>query len=75
MKSFAKVRLLAIGVVGVGLILTALGYSYFVLARPVGSGPAGPAVAGQPFEKIWSERRVNCWGSVIALPRDSALNQ
>ncbi|HEY2839732.1 MAG TPA: SGNH/GDSL hydrolase family protein [Pirellulales bacterium] len=35
-----------------------LAYLYFWMARPVGKGPAGPAVAQAAFAQPWSERRV-----------------
>lgn len=40
------------------LCLGTLGIHRFYLARPVGSGPAGPTVARGPFERIWSERKI-----------------
>ena len=45
---------------GLGLMSTiaAWGYIQFYIARPTGSGPAGPAVAREPFEKPWSDRQV-----------------
>ena len=33
-------------------------YYYLVYARPVGSGPAGPAVPREAFAKPWSTRKV-----------------
>lgn len=33
-------------------------YVYFWLTHPIGSGPAGPAVAVEAFEEVWSERPV-----------------
>jgi lysophospholipase L1-like esterase len=45
-----------------GLGLTAVGamllYLYFWYARPVGSGPAGPAVAADKFDYNWTDRPV-----------------
>lgn len=46
-------------------IATALGswaYIEFYLARPVGSGPAGPVVAAEPFRQPWSDRKVQVIG-------------
>jgi lysophospholipase L1-like esterase len=40
------------------LILVGLGYQHFWLSRPVGSGPAGPAVPHEPFATNWSTRGV-----------------
>lgn len=31
---------------------------WFYLARPEGNGPAGPTVFRDPFEKVWSERKI-----------------
>lgn len=31
---------------------------WFYLARPEGSGPAGPAVPRESFENVWSERKI-----------------
>lgn len=44
-------------------VLGALGlggglYFSFWLARPIGKGPAGPAVAREPFQQMWSSRPV-----------------
>jgi lysophospholipase L1-like esterase len=43
------------GAVAVSL---AMAYLYFWLARPIGAGPAGPAVARAAFEAPWSDRQV-----------------
>jgi lysophospholipase L1-like esterase len=43
---------------GLATILLALGYIYFYLYHPEGSGPAGPAVPREPFEQVWTERPV-----------------
>lgn len=51
--------LLAIGGV---LILGVLGYIALWMARPIGSGPAGPAVDRAAFKPVWSERRVALYG-------------
>ena len=39
-------------------LLLAIAYLQFYIARPIGSGPAGPPVSRSPFEKTWTERRV-----------------
>jgi lysophospholipase L1-like esterase len=39
-------------------IVVAAGYVYFFLWRPIGSGPAGSAVAAGPFQASWTERPV-----------------
>lgn len=57
-------RLALLLVIGVILIAGTLGYlQYFATFRfwippPVGAGPAGPAVAKEPFERKWTERQV-----------------
>src|SRR5262245_50502812 len=50
-------RLLWLGVVGVAAVGAAQVYKYLWYARPVGHGPAGPAVAAERFEhehETWS---------------------
>jgi lysophospholipase L1-like esterase len=49
------VWLIVLGLVAVGL--TGL-YCYFWYARPVGAGPAGPAVASDKFDFNWTDRPV-----------------
>jgi lysophospholipase L1-like esterase len=49
------VMLLGLGVVLVGFTL---GYRYIRYARPIGVGPAGPAVPLDAFEASWSDRPV-----------------
>ncbi len=44
--------------VGSVLVGAALGYRHFWLARPVGEGPAGPAVPREAFTKTWTDRKV-----------------
>ncbi|MDR1959966.1 MAG: SGNH/GDSL hydrolase family protein [Planctomycetaceae bacterium] len=51
-------RLLGILCLMTAALLTVLFYVKMKFARPLGSGPAGPAVASAPFETVWSERRV-----------------
>jgi hypothetical protein len=51
-------RLLALLLAGVGLIAAAAAYVEFHYHLPKGSGPAGPAVPREPFEKPWSQRKV-----------------
>lgn len=61
-RSFRPTRLTAI--LGVGLLFVAAGLLYIELslARPIGEGPAGPAVAQEPFQRIWTDRRVRLLG-------------
>ena len=47
--------LLCLGLVGA---LAIGAYTRWWLARPIGSGPAGPAVDKTAFEQTWSERPV-----------------
>jgi lysophospholipase L1-like esterase len=51
-------RLVWLGAIGVLLIGAVLGYRFFWLGRPLGSGPAGPAVSREAFAKVWSDRKV-----------------
>jgi lysophospholipase L1-like esterase len=43
---------------GIVLVAAAIAYHRFWLARPVGEGPAGPAVPVAPFQGVWTERPV-----------------
>ncbi len=45
---------------GLGLLCTfaSLAYIQFYIARPIGSGPAGPSVSREPFDKPWTDRQV-----------------
>ncbi len=45
---------------GLGLLLVfwTLAYRYWQYARPEGSGPAGPAVAREPFQDVWTDQSV-----------------
>ena len=45
-------------VVGIVLIAAGLFYRQFWLIRPVGDGPAGPAVPLESFQPTWTERPV-----------------
>lgn len=51
-------RLSRFGLVGAGLVLLAALYVHFFLYLPMGSGPAGPAVAREEFAQPWSTRPV-----------------
>ena len=51
-------RLLTIAAIGLALIFGAVAYIQFWIARPIGSGPAGPAVPRELFETTWSQRPV-----------------
>jgi lysophospholipase L1-like esterase len=54
----ASRRLMLLVLLGGSLVLGSVAYVQLFLARPVGSGPAGPVVVRSPFEKPWTERRV-----------------
>lgn len=45
---------------GIGgiLVLLAAAYVHFYLYLPMGSGPAGPAVAEEPFQEVWTQRQM-----------------
>jgi lysophospholipase L1-like esterase len=51
-------RLTLLLLIGAGLLLSVAAYIEFHFHLPEGSGPAGPAVSGKPFEHVWSERKV-----------------
>jgi hypothetical protein len=47
-------RLAIIALLGVLVVAVAALYVQFWFARPIGSGPAGPAVDRKTFEKLWT---------------------
>src|SRR5690242_12045492 len=47
---------------GVILLLGVLFYTRYFLARPIGEGPAGPAVACEAFENVWTTRSIQLIG-------------
>ena len=53
-----KWRLVILLAVGVLLLGGAGMFRYLRFARPIGEGPAGPAVMGQAFAKTWTDRPV-----------------
>lgn len=53
-----KKRLLFLGALGALSISAVLGYRHFFLSRPIGHGPAGPAVPREAFARPWTDRRV-----------------
>ncbi len=57
-KPSRKRRWVFLGTALLCLASLAAGFYWFYLARPVGSGPAGPIVPREPFEHVWSERKV-----------------
>jgi len=54
----ARRRLIVALTIGAVLVLALLGYRYYWLSRPMGSGPAGPAVLRGSFATSWSTRPV-----------------
>jgi len=56
--SSTRRRLIVALAVGAALVLAALAYRYCWLTRPVGSGPAGPAVPREAFATNWRTRPV-----------------
>jgi lysophospholipase L1-like esterase len=62
MMSPKKLRFTLLLVFGFTLIALAVSYIQLVLARPIGSGPAGPKVARERFDKPWADRRVRVVG-------------
>jgi len=53
-----RLRLRWLTVCGLIVILAALGYREYFLARPVGFGSAGPRVAPEDFQTAWTNRPV-----------------
>jgi len=51
-------RFLVVVFFGVFLICGAAFYVHFWLSRPIGNGPAGPAISRDAFSKTWSNRQV-----------------
>ena len=51
-------RLVLLVAWGIALVGITLGYRHFRYARPIGVGPAGPAVPMEDFAKPWSDRPV-----------------
>jgi hypothetical protein len=51
-------RLWRLAAIGMVLVLAAAAYLYFSFYRPVGSGPAGPAVQREAFAKPWTKHKV-----------------
>lgn len=48
--------------IGAVLILVAISYVQFFLARPIGSGPAGPPVNRSAFARPWTDRSIRVVG-------------
>lgn len=54
----ARRRLRWIMLAGVLLIGAAAFYVHFYLYLPIGEGPAGPSVPREPFDSVWTDRKV-----------------
>ena len=57
-KRFPSRRLKVLLLFGILLIAGLVGFKYYWLEHPVGTGPAGPMVSREPFESVWSDRDV-----------------
>ena len=53
-----RLRLLALLLIGAGLIAGAWLYRNHLAPPPVGSGPAGPAVSRDAFAGVWTDRKI-----------------
>jgi hypothetical protein len=51
-------RLVALLLIGAGLIAATAAYVEFRCHLPEGTGPAGPAVPREPFQRPWTQRKV-----------------
>ena len=51
-------RVILVALAGLFAVTSMASYLYFWRTRPIGSGPAGPAVSSAIFGKVWSEQRV-----------------
>lgn len=58
MKRNLKRRWTVIGLIFAALLTSSAAWWHFWIARPVGEGPAGPAVNAVVFKKTWTERPV-----------------
>jgi len=59
----SRKRMLLLTVAALVSIGAVVAYIRYFLARPVGSGPAGPAVASEPFQQPWTKRPVLLLGA------------
>jgi len=51
-------RLILLTVAAAFAVAGGLAYRHFWFSRPAGEGPAGPAVPREPFQRVWSHRKV-----------------
>lgn len=75
MKRSRVRRLIAMVMLGLLLVGGVLAYRKYWLARPVGSGPAGPAVAAEPFEQPWTDRKVLLLGAGDSITAGFGVDQ
>ena len=54
----SKARIAWLAVFAALVLSSGLFYRHFWYSRPVGEGPAGPAVSGERFEHAWTDRKV-----------------
>ncbi|TWU08439.1 SGNH/GDSL hydrolase family protein [Stieleria varia] len=62
MAKKSRKRLILLCITAIGLLLFAVFYQRYYVARPIGSGPAGPAVDRAAFANVWSDRPVHVVG-------------
>jgi lysophospholipase L1-like esterase len=58
MRGIKRKRLTLILTIGVLLVFASIFYLRYFIARPIGSGPAGPSVDSSAFDSVWTDRRV-----------------
>ncbi len=57
-RKTTRTRLIALISLGIVTVSVVAVWSHYRYARPVGSGPAGPTVPREPFQRAWSTRKV-----------------
>lgn len=62
MRTKGRKRLRVILAVGVLLVIGSVFYIQYFLARPIGSGPAGPRVDASRFTQPWTNRQIKVVG-------------
>ena len=53
-----RTRLISLVILGAMIIGGAVAWRHYRYARPVGEGPAGPAVPQEAFASVWNDRKV-----------------
>ena len=61
-KPIISRRVRFVAIIGLIVVAGAGAYVSLFLSRPIGTGPAGPAVPAESFDKVWSERSVMLLG-------------